>query len=455
MPIDFGKSVRTDKNDMLQIRLSILEERLKECQNRAYNLGYKDIMNDLLNPASASLNSKNIEVAENYITRAENEINSRKSKYADMLNQRSKFDALSKDETVSIRKINELENVEKAYKKDREIQENAAKKISGMYTSALDKMKRGDYEESQRSPSITPGEFTEINKEAVERSESSYGSRNPKIQKISDWGKETYNQVSKGYNSSMEENRIPKAVAWAKRELDKRASKIASKDASRAKDYIKKRKEELGVSKTGEERYSLEKEKKRIEMDIDSIDDEAKTSNNPNIGARLKARTDRLSQIKEEIQKIDQKYENVSAQFLKEAENQDFSAIYNEIIGKVPEVLEEAVKRFHLSVYGRSIVNEALNDFAKAEASELILKEKTIYSGAVKKASLRVGSFFDWWETTIVMDMLFSPITSGLLLTLGLAWISSLEIGIESLYDLTYVIILFAMVLLSALAAKK
>ena len=135
-------------------------------------------------------------------------------------------------------------------------------------------------------------------------------------------------------------------------------------------------------------------------------------------------------------------------------QNKDFNALYNRILGEVPAILEKAVKDFNLSPVGRAAIKDALEDFAKAEASEIINNQKTIYSGAMNRASMGVNAFYDWWATTLIGDIIFSPVTAGLLITGALAFIAGMNIGFATVYDATFVLMFIATYALAILVSK-
>ncbi len=288
--------------------------------------------------------------------------------------------------------------------------------------------------------------------EAEKNVSETYGTDpdNPAIKKAYQWGAYQIHKIEP------EEHRLPRAFAWAKKKLDAEARKHAKKDEKRTKEYMEKRRKELGfnrlmdeLKRLGEEKRVLETTKQRIENEIDS------GSKNLNLGPRLRGITDEINEKERAIRETAAKFDAINAQLASEMQNKDFDALYNSILGEVPAIIAEAIKRYHIfSPVSRADLRSALEDFAKAEASEIINNEKTIYSGAINKVSRGVNAFYDWWATTLIGNIIFSPVTAGLLITGALAFIANMNMGFDMLYDTTFIIMFLATIALAIFVSK-
>ena len=253
-----------------------------------------------------------------------------------------------------------------------------------------------------RQPAVFSRDVSELyepksrsQKPAAKSQQLPYGERRPEIVTIAEKAASGIHKIES------EENRMPRALAWAKKEIDNRARKSADAIRKNSINYLKRLENQLDLKRKGERVKTEEKImrdlKKQEEMLMEEI---AKRGGIESVGvdvlkagANIKFDNSRLEAITRLIDGANQRLiaaqkENDEAlrTYMQYANNkmaQDRESAREIISGIVSGVHLDACRKFGIhSPYLRDELGRDLMEFGESEAAHMAENEfRTIYSG--------------------------------------------------------------------------
>ena len=180
-----------------------------------------------------------------------------------------------------------------------------------------------------------------------------------------------------------EEFKIPRAIAWGKRELDRRARKINDDFIKRDKREIKKKFEELKLKKLGSDVAKKRHEKEKAEKEFKELKKE--------MAAKKKWDQDKIDAFSKAVNIAEEEYKQALEEYKSRAKiytdfkhsfERNLPNLQKAIRDEAGDVRDKACERYNIiSSSGRADVLSSLELFADKIANELVSRDRTIYEG--------------------------------------------------------------------------
>jgi|GEM_PF-4869599 len=180
-----------------------------------------------------------------------------------------------------------------------------------------------------------------------------------------------------------EEFKIPRAIAWGKRELDRRARKINNDFIKRDKREIKKKFEELKLKKLGSDVAKKRHAKEKAEKEFEELKKEMAAKKTWDRG-KIDAFSESIKFAEEEYKRALEEYKSRAKIYtdFKHSFERNLPNLQKAIRDEAGDVRDKACKRYNItSSSGRADILSSLELFADKIANELVSKDRTIYEG--------------------------------------------------------------------------
>lgn len=261
-----------------------------------------------------------------------------------------------------------------------------------------------------------------------------YGKREPEI-------------VTIARKVESEENRMPRALAWAKKEIDNKARNQAEKIKKNSVGYLERLEDQLDLKRKGklvESENDIMKRLMKRQEDLIKVMEKQKGKTSASTDSISMNKTSTLmDQANQRLMACQKEYDDAMKTYMQYANNklaQDREAAKEIIKGIVSEVHAKACDKFGIkNPYNRDELMRSLEDFGESEAAHMAENEyKTIYSGwgRIRKyagsasgyyqsaagGAARVSDLIDRLSDGVKI-LLFGPMVIGAVMMISAAWI--------------------------------
>lgn len=297
------------------------------------------------------------------------------------------------------------------------------------------------------------------------------------------YGKREPELVTLARKVESEENRMPRALAWAKKEIDNMARKEADKIKNNSVGYLERLENQLDLKRKGkmvetESRLmeSLKKEQEDLSEKVIKSKD-VKSASVTVYNTQIEKISRNMDQANQRLMAAQKEYDDAMKTYMQYANSkmaQDRESAKEIIKGIVSQVHSRACEKFGIkNPYNRDELRRSLEDFGESEAAHMAENEyKTIYSGwgRIRKyagsasgyyksaagGAARVNDLIDKISDGVKV-LLFGPMVIGAAIMMSAAWILE-TYGAESsspLFIVFFFITIFAFAMLEIGRAWK